>query len=182
VSSSQWRFLVDDEPTERKSKSNDDDSDQNDGHAFLTATHTPAAFGIDDNTVDTAEALFTPASSLEVFKNIDPTKFAWMNPSNVQAGKTTCGFLFPTLGAEPGVSYPLIKVYICVQFADIQPAPKGNLVVHCGGPSSTSSCFSEIDAELPSMKASKDIKNDYFGEKNAANYNIISKFRNSHVL
>lgn len=71
VSSSQWRSLVDDEPTERKSKSNDDDSDQNDGHAFLTATHTPAAFRIDDNTVDTAaEALFTPASSLEVFKNV----------------------------------------------------------------------------------------------------------------
>ena len=56
-----------------------------------------------------------------------------MNPDNIQAGETTCGFLHPTLGAEPGVNYPIIDVYMCVQFATNQPAPKGNLVAHCGG-------------------------------------------------
>ena len=29
---------------------------------------------------------------------------------------------------------------VCVRFAEEQPAPRGNIVVHCGGPMSLSSC------------------------------------------
>jgi hypothetical protein len=94
---------------------------------------------------------------------IDPTKFKWVNPDNIKPGAVTCGFLHPTLGAEPGVNYPVIKVYICMKFATNQPAPSGNIVVHCGGPGATSNC---IDSGF--MGGENDI-----GKDNVANYNII---------
>ena len=34
---------------------------------------------------------FTPASSIDFFKEIDPLQFEWVNPDEVQAGQTTCG-------------------------------------------------------------------------------------------
>ena len=34
---------------------------------------------------------FTPASSIDFFKEIDPSQFEWVNPDEVQAGQTTCG-------------------------------------------------------------------------------------------
>jgi hypothetical protein len=45
--------------------------------------------------------------------------------------------LHTTLGAEPGVNYPIIRVYICMKFAMNQPAPSGSIVVHCGGKSNS---------------------------------------------
>lgn len=33
-----------------------------------------------------------------------------------------------------------ICVDVCVRFAKQQPAPRGNMAVHCGGPCSLSSC------------------------------------------
>ena len=36
---------------------------------------------------------FKPAMPIEFFQNIDPERFEWMNPEEVQAGETTCGFL-----------------------------------------------------------------------------------------
>jgi len=86
-----------------------------------------------------------------------------VNPDNIKPGVTTCGFLHTTLGAEPGVNYPIIKVYICMKFATNQPAPKGNIVVHCGGPGSTSGCGIDLMGT-----------EDSIGKDNAANYNIIS--------
>jgi len=60
-----------------------------------------------------------------------------VNPDNIEPGATTCGFLHTTLGAEPGVNYPIIRVYICMKFAMNQPAPSGSIVVHCGGKSNS---------------------------------------------
>jgi hypothetical protein len=49
-----------------------------------------------------------------------------------------------------------------MKFATNQPAPSGNIVVHCGGPGSTSKCIGFLGNETE------------FGKENAANYNIIS--------
>jgi hypothetical protein len=92
---------------------------------------------------------------------IDPTKFKWVNSDNIKPGAKTCGFLHTNLGAEPGVNYPIIKVYICVKFAINQPAPSGNIVMHCGGPGSASGCGIG--------KGSASV----IGKENADNYNII---------
>ena len=84
---------------------------------------------------------FYEAESLEYFKQMEKTGwFEWVNPDEIQAGATTCGFLFPDLGLLPNVSYPFIKVYVCMRFANVQPAAKGNMFVHCGGPGSLSDC------------------------------------------
>lgn len=48
----------------------------------------------------------------------------------------------------------------CVRFADNQPAPKGNVAGHCGGPGSLTTCV-----YFAAM---------YMGEDNPENYNIIS--------
>lgn len=73
--------------------------------------------------------LFTPAEDIEFFRSgIDSEIFEWVNKSEVSAGETTCGFLKPSLGWLPedtGVVFPKIKVYICMKFAAIQPAPRG---------------------------------------------------------
>ena len=37
---------------------------------------------------------------------------------------------------------------MCVRFAKNQPAPRGNLAVHCGGPGSLSSCVHDWDFDL----------------------------------
>jgi hypothetical protein len=94
-----------------------------------------------------------------ILLKIDPTKFKWVNSDNIKPGATTCGFLYTPLGAEPGVNYPIIKVYICVKFATNQPAPSGNIVTHCGGPSTTSGCGIGMGSEI--------------GKENADNYNTI---------
>ena len=33
---------------------------------------------------------------------------------------------------------------VCVRFADVQPAPRGNLFVHCGGPGKLSRCLLDM--------------------------------------
>ena len=90
---------------------------------------------------------------------IDPDEFEWINTENIKAGSTTCGFLKPSLGTEPGVTYPKIKVYVCVKFATNQPAPNGNLFVHCGGPGALSQCVDVVDK--------------YIGQDILDSYNII---------
>ena len=37
---------------------------------------------------------------------------------------------------------------VCVRFAKNQPAPRGNLAVHCGGPGTLSSCVYDFDVDL----------------------------------
>ena len=36
---------------------------------------------------------FKPAMPIEFFQSLDPESFEWVNPEEVQAGETTCGFL-----------------------------------------------------------------------------------------
>jgi len=90
---------------------------------------------------------------------VNAEQFEWVNRNNIKAGSTTCGFLKRELGTEPDVNYPKIKIYICIKFAAKQPAPKGNLFVHCGGPGTLSNCIG--------------IMADDIGQDNTDNYNII---------
>mmetsp|Transcript_8226 Transcript_8226/g.14355 ORF Transcript_8226/g.14355 Transcript_8226/m.14355 type:complete len:614 (+) Transcript_8226:59-1900(+) len=86
---------------------------------------------------------FEPAMDLEYFANLDPKKFEWVNPDEIKPGETTCGFLTAPLGwdvEEVDIVYPTVKVYVCVTFAKQQPAPRGNMAVHCGGPGSLTLC------------------------------------------
>ena len=53
---------------------------------------------------------FEPAMSLDEFKNVDPERFEWVNPDEIKAGDTTCGFLKARLGALPYISYPTVEV------------------------------------------------------------------------
>jgi hypothetical protein len=104
--------------------------------------------------------------SMDYFKNeISSDWLEWLNPDEIEAGGTTCGFLHPDLadlGSLHGVTYPIIWVYVCVRFANVQPAAKGNMFVHCGGPGTLSSCTNYmIDA-------------GYFSETNLDEYNIWS--------
>lgn len=70
--------------------------------------------------------LFTPAQPLEFFKNgIDRDVFEWIRKDEVEAGGTTCGWLKADLGVATSKSdevFPKVKVYFCMQFADVQPA------------------------------------------------------------
>lgn len=82
-----------------------------------------------------------PAEDLSYFKKgIDPEFFEWVNPDEIQPGGVTCGFLKPYLGTTPGLTFPKVEVYVCMHFATEQPAKKGTVFVHCGGPSSLSDC------------------------------------------
>lgn len=86
---------------------------------------------------------FEPAMNLDYFANIDPDMFEWVNPDEIQPGETTCGFLHAPLDwevDEVDIVYPMVKVYVCVTFATQQPAPRGNMAVHCGGPGSLTLC------------------------------------------
>lgn len=85
---------------------------------------------------------FYRAETLDYFRNgIDPELFEWVNPDEIVPGSTTCGFLKPRLGSLDDVIYPTIEVYVCMRFADTQPASKGNLFLHCGGPGSLTGCM-----------------------------------------
>lgn len=105
---------------------------------------------------------FYVAESLDFFKNMDPLWFEWINPDEIQPGGTTCGFLYPDLGLLDYVTYPIISVYVCMRFANIQPAAKGNMFVHCGGPGSLSDC---IDVML---------NGGFFSDLVLDEYNLIS--------
>lgn len=59
------------------------------------------------------DPIFTPAISLEEFANVDPEQFEWVNPSEIVAGGTTCGFLHAPLGSLPNVVYPIVDVCTC---------------------------------------------------------------------
>jgi hypothetical protein len=98
---------------------------------------------------------------MDQFAAIDPDVFEWVNPEEITPGNTTCGFLKSDLGSLPNVIYPKVRVYVCVQFALNQPASKGNLVVHCGGPGGLSACIFMGGSSV-------------IGEKNMADYNVIA--------
>lgn len=84
---------------------------------------------------------FFQAEGLDYLKNgIDPDLFEWVDPSKLVPSAWTCGFLKPELGTTPGKVFPVIQVYVCMRLADEQPAKKGNIFTHCGGPSSLSDC------------------------------------------
>ena len=51
---------------------------------------------------------------------------------------------------------------VCVKFASNQPAPRGNMAVHCGGPGSLSDFMYTIG------------RKEYIGSDNVENYNLIS--------
>jgi len=91
--------------------------------------------------------VFEAAMSLEDFKNVDPDIFEWVNPEEIKAGETTCGYLTAPLVweiEEVDVEYPTVKTYVCITFASEQPASRGNLAVHCGGPGSLTLCVYSI--------------------------------------
>lgn len=95
--------------------------------------------------------VFEAAISLEDFRNVDPEKFEWVNPVEIQAGETTCGFLKAPLVWEiedMEIVYPIVRTYVCVTFATQQPAPRGNMAVHCGGPGGLSLCNYKIWLDL----------------------------------
>lgn len=48
--------------------------------------------------------IFEPAADLDTFRNVDPTKFEWVNPDEIEAGGTTCGFLKAPFGWPAGSS------------------------------------------------------------------------------
>ena len=56
------------------------------------------------------EPIFTPAISLDEFASVDSSKFQWVDPTEIQAGSSTCGYLKAPLGALPDVKYPTVKV------------------------------------------------------------------------
>ena len=116
--------------------------------------------GDDDD--GSSESVFTPAMDLEFFRTIDPELFEWVDPKEIQPGSTTCGFLNAPLGSLTNVTYPIVHVYVCVKFAKNQPAPKGNLAVHCGGPGSLSECVYNMGSKSS------------LGYDNADNYNVIA--------
>ena len=72
----------------------------------------------------------------------DASVLKWLNSSAVIPGGTACGFMNTPLGiGHPHIEFPFLHVYVCVRFADTQPAPLGPLFNHCGGPGTTSDCF-----------------------------------------
>jgi len=116
--------------------------------------------GTDDG-IDEDDLQFYQAESLDFFKNgIDPEFFEWVNPDEIAPNATTCGFLKPDLGSLDDVIFPVIEVYVCARFATTQPAAKGNVFVHCGGPSSLSDCLDLIPISI--------------GEQNLNDYNFLS--------
>jgi len=46
--------------------------------------------------------IFEPAADLDTFRNVDPSKFEWVNPDEIEAGGTTCGFLKAPFGWPAG--------------------------------------------------------------------------------
>lgn len=73
--------------------------------------------------------------------NPDPALFTWINKTEVKEGSTTCGFLTPPLDmTDPASPKNKVKVYFCMRFADTQPAKKGTIFTHCGGPGTLSEC------------------------------------------
>ena len=46
--------------------------------------------------------IFESAADLDTFRNVDPTKFEWVNPKEIQAGEVTCGFLKSPFGWPAG--------------------------------------------------------------------------------
>jgi hypothetical protein len=79
----------------------------------------------------------------------NPDLLKWINQTEVKSGGTTCGFLEAPLGWNyPAQPYPKVNVYVCMTFAKKQPARKGTIFKHCGGPGSLSACPSFF---LPSM-------------------------------
>ena len=50
---------------------------------------------------------------LDIFRNVDQTKFEWVNPEEIMAGGTTCGFLHAPLGTDSSVDYPAVKTCKC---------------------------------------------------------------------
>ena len=56
--------------------------------------------------------VFQAAINLEDFKNVDSDKFEWVNPDEIRAGETTCGFLKAPLVweiDELDIEYPIVK-------------------------------------------------------------------------
>ena len=65
--------------------------------------------------------IFEPAADLDTFRNVDPSKFEWVNPGEIESGGTTCGFLKAPFGWPAGsvtgykeydtqTEYPFAKV------------------------------------------------------------------------
>ena len=126
----------------------------------------PAFDEIDDDDVAyDPETFFYEARNLDYFKKgIDPELFEWVNPDEIAPGEITCGFLKANLGSLEDINYPIVRVYVCMRFANVQPASKGNLFVHCGGPASLSDCLMPYYLGNPIV----------LGEKSFNDYNILA--------
>ena len=65
--------------------------------------------------------IFEPAADLDTFRNVDPSRFKWVNADEIEAGGTTCGHLIAPFGWPAGsetgyketddqTEYPFVKV------------------------------------------------------------------------
>jgi hypothetical protein len=53
---------------------------------------------------------FVKAITLEEFAAVDEEDFTWVDPSEIVAGGTTCGFLHAPLGSLPDIQWPIVEV------------------------------------------------------------------------
>ena len=66
----------------------------------------------------------------------DPSIINWLEGSQVVPGGVACGFINAPLSYEKNTdqSFPKVKVYACIRFANVQPSPLGAVFGHAGGP------------------------------------------------
>jgi hypothetical protein len=83
--------LFDNHITEEMNKLNEDDEeDEKKGKANKDRNHHPE------------KEYFKPGPDLDVFRNVDSSKFQWVNPSMINAGEVTCGYLKTPFGWPAG--------------------------------------------------------------------------------
>ena len=88
--------LFDNHITEEMNKLNDEEEDEKKGKANKDRNHHPE------------KEDFEQGPDLDVFRNVDSSKFQWVNPSMINAGEVTCGYLNTPLGWPAGskTGYP----------------------------------------------------------------------------
>ena len=90
----------------------------------------------------------------------DPTVLKWNVSVPPGPGETVDGTLAvlldpPKLNIPSGG--PTLKLAVRVRLADVQPAPLGPLLFHCGGPGSTRSCITQATRLDPDIMRTFDV-------------------------
>ena len=79
----------------------DDDSDDSDKEESEEEDEKKSKANKDRNHHPEKEN-FEPGPDLDVFRNVDSSKFQWVNPSMINAGEVTCGYLKTSFGWPAG--------------------------------------------------------------------------------